>query len=89
MALYPPKGWIIQTSGGNDEDRLPASEADSFVGVWSINHNGDVPPKWTIGGPKGPLWRVKGVALDPKHKSLIVSDMGHNAVMTFYFPEMF
>ena len=86
LALYPPKGWIVQTSGGNDEDRLPASEADSFVGVWSINDNGDVPPRWTVGGPKGVLWRPKGIALDPKHKSMMVSDMGHNSVMTFYFP---
>ena len=32
---------------------------------------------------------LAGVTLDPKNKSLIVSDKRLNAVMTFYFPELF
>jgi hypothetical protein len=32
---------------------------------------------------------VRGVALDVKDKSIIVSDKRLNAVMTFYFPEIF
>jgi hypothetical protein len=87
--VYPPKGEIVIGSGGFDSDRLPESEADGFVGVWSIQDNGDVPPKWTIGGPKGSVWKPRGIAFDPKHKSIMVTDMGLNSVMTFYFPEMF
>lgn len=90
--LYPPKGWIVTSVGSqgrDDGERLAHAEVTSFIGVWSINDNGDVPPKWTVGGPKGAVWQPKAIALDPKNKSLIVSDMGLNAVLTFFFPEMF
>ena len=33
--------------------------------------------------------KPRGVAFDPKHKEVIVSDMRLNAVLTFYFPEIF
>jgi len=35
------------------------------------------------------LRMVRGVNLDPKNKSVIVTDKRLNAVLTFYFPEMF
>jgi hypothetical protein len=92
IAVYPPKGWILASPGSSRSggmERLQQSEADTFVGVWSINDNGDVPPKWTIGGPKGAVWKPMGIALDPKHKSIMVSDTGLNGVLTFYFPEIF
>ncbi len=72
--------------GPSDNDL--ASDTD-FVGVWSIEDNGDVPPRWTIGGPKGTLVHVHGVALDPKNKSVIINDKRLNAVLTYYFPEIF
>jgi hypothetical protein len=31
----------------------------------------------------------RGIALDPKNKAMMVSDKRLNAVLTFYFPEMF
>ena len=62
---------------------------DGFVGVWSINDNGNVPPRWTIGGPHGALQMVRGVAVNPKHKELVVTDKRLNAILTFYFPELF
>jgi len=61
----------------------------SFVGVWSISDDGDVPPRWKIGGPKSTLKNPRGVALEPKHKELIVADMRLNAILTYYFPEIF
>ena len=61
----------------------------TFVGIWSVNDNGDVPPRWAIGGPKSTLKKPRGVALDPKNKELIVTDMRLNSVLTYYFPEMF
>jgi hypothetical protein len=35
------------------------------------------------------MWRSAGVVLDSKHKELIVADMRLNAVLTYYFPEIF
>ena len=60
------------------------------MGVWSINDNGDVPPKcWVIGGPHGILQMPRGIALDVKNKNMLVSDKRLNAVLTFHFPEIF
>ncbi len=87
MALYPKNGYIVIaqiTDGG-----IPEPEG-TFVGVWSINDNGDVPPRWKIEGkPSNVMKKPRGVTLNPKNKEVIVSDMRLNAVLTFYFPEMF
>lgn len=83
--MYPPKGWLIASDRG--EGDLVSDVA--YVGVWSIEDNGDVPPRWKIGGPNGVLKMPRGIALDPKNKSVLVSDKRLNAVMTFYFPEFF
>jgi len=87
MQIYPKNGYIVIsqiTNGG-----IPEPEG-TFVGVWSINDNGDVPPRWKIDGkPSNIMKKPRGVALDPKHKEVIVSDMRLNAVLTFYLPEMF
>ena len=87
IAVYPPKGAILVPVRGPSDNDL-ASDTD-FFGVWSIQDNGDVPPRWTIGGPKGSLVHVHGVALDPKNKSVIITDKRLNAVLTFSFPEIF
>jgi hypothetical protein len=71
---------------------VPAGELASdraFVGVWSINDSGDVPPRWTVGGPFGVLRNPRGVAVDAAHKTLLISDKYLNGVLTFSFPEMF
>lgn len=86
MQVYAPKGWIVATMPGEGGEQEPEG---IFVGVWSIHDNGDVPPRWKIGGPKSTLKKPRGVALDPKHKEMIVADMRLNAVFTFYFPEIF
>jgi len=86
IAVYPPTGKIIvNVSAGYG---VLASD-ECFVGIWNIQDNGDVPPQWTIGGPRGILQQPRGVTLDPKNRSLIVSDKRLNAVLTFYFPEIF
>ncbi len=84
VEVYPPRGLILVTVPGRGR-----SSDDSFVGVWSIEDKGNVPPRWTIGGPKGMLRQVRGVALDPKNKSVIITDKYLNAVLTYYFPEIF
>lgn len=86
MQVYPPKGWIIATQPGRGDAQEPEG---AFVGVWSIHDNGDVPPRWMLRGSKSLLVKPRGVTLDPAHKELIVADMRLNAVLTYYFPEIF
>jgi len=86
LQVYSPKGWIIAAQAGTHDEQEPE---DGFVGVWSVNDNGDVPPRWRIERGKSTLMKPRGVVLDPKHRELIVSDMRRNAVLTFYFPEIF
>jgi hypothetical protein len=85
--VQPTGGWIVITQitdGG-----IPEPEG-TFVGVWSINDNGDVPPRWKIEGKASNIMKKpRGVTLNPKNKEVIVSDMRLNAVLTFYFPEIF
>ena len=84
LTNYPPKGWILAgVKVGGRHDAL------DFVGVWSIHDNGDVPPRWTVGGPNGLLGDVRGVAVVPKSKNLIIADKTLNAVLTFHVPEIF
>ena len=96
FALWAPRGLVIGTTSaygmpGETENRgtgFGADPSSGFVGVWSILDDvGDVPPRWTI---VHNIYRdARGVALDPKNKTLIVSDKGLNAVMTYSFPEIF
>ncbi|MCH8269301.1 MAG: hypothetical protein IH846_17505 [Acidobacteria bacterium] len=89
--VYPPRGLVfvsVPGPGTGPGERI-ASDA-SFVGVWNIlQDQGDVPPRWKIGGPKGLLRQPRGVTYDAKNKTVIVSDKYLNAVMTYYFPEIF
>ena len=91
FVVYPAKGWIVSTSrwsgrsGGGGE----LANDDGFVGVWSIHDNGDVPPRWILGGPNGIFQQTRNLVLDPKHQSLLIADKRLNSVLTFFFPEMF
>lgn len=86
MQVYSPGGWLVVTQPGRADVQEPEG---AFVGIWSIYNDGDVPPKWVIGGPKSKLKKPRGVALNPKNKEMIVADMRVNAVFTFHFPELF
>jgi hypothetical protein len=84
VAIYPPtKMFLVGVNAGGDPS--PAS----FVGAWSENDNGDVPPHFTVGGPNLILRQVRGVTLIPKAKNVVISDKYVNAVMTFSLPELF
>jgi hypothetical protein len=84
MAVYPPRKLIVV---GVPDGQTTSPE--NFVGVWSELDNGDVPPRWMIGGPNSVLRQVRGLTLDPKNKNVIISDKYINAVLTFNFPEIF
>ena len=86
LQLRVHNGWIVASQPGRVDMQEPEG---AFVGIWSIYDNGDVPPRWKIGGPKSTLKKPRGIALNPKDKELIVADMRLNAVLTFYFPEIF
>jgi hypothetical protein len=88
FTIYPPKGKILVPIRGAITTNAMFAP-DSFVGVWNITDNGDVPPQWTIGGPRGAFEMVRGVTLNPKYKEVIVSDKRLNAVLTFSFPALF
>ena len=81
-----PNGWIVAAQPSGRDEQEPEG---TFVGVWSVKDNGDVPPRWKIGGPKSTLKKPRGVAVNPKNKELIVADMRLNSVLTYYFPEIF
>ena len=84
MAVYPPRELYLVGVPSSQN-----SSPNNFVGVWSERDNGDVPPRWMIGGPNSVLRQVRGLTLDPKHKSVIVSDKYLNSILTFSFPEIF
>ena len=87
MAVYPPRKLLIATQPGPVEEMEPAG---AYVGIWNIDDNGDVPPRWKITpSAKSAMKKPRGVVLDPKHKELIIADMRLNAVLTYYFPEIF
>ena len=87
MQVYPKGGWIVVA---HIADGAAPEPQGAFVGIWSINDSGDVPPRWKIDAKSvNGLKKPRGVALNPKTKELIVSDMRLNAVLTYYFPEMF
>jgi hypothetical protein len=88
MQAYPEKGWIIVAVSGPDWGYKSGSFTP-FVGIWSIHDRGTVAPRWKLGGPKSTLQRPRGVALIPHRKEMIISDMRQNAVLTFFFPEIF
>jgi hypothetical protein len=83
IAVDSEGGWIFVT--------LPGTIAHpyGYVGVWSIDDNGPVPPRYRIGGPDGSLRMPRGVVLDRKNQSVIVSDKKLNAILTFRIPEIF
>jgi hypothetical protein len=87
MAIYPPKKLIVAAMPGHVERMEPP---EAFLGIWSYDDNGDVPPKWKIPvGAKTTLKKPFGVVLNPKNKEIIISDMRVNGVLTFSVPEIF
>src|SRR5581483_4414461 len=59
LQAYPPRGWIVAAQ--STDTRTP-EPGDTFIGVWSIHDNGDVPPRWRLGGPKSGIKKPRGVA---------------------------
>ena len=62
-----------------------ADEAQTFIGVWSIDDDGDVPPRYTIG--HNIFKELRNLAVDPKHKTVMAADKTNNDITTFDFHE--
>jgi hypothetical protein len=60
-------------------------EASTYVGVWSIDDSGDVPPRYTIAHDV--LKEFRNFAVNPKNREIMISDKSNNAIFTFSFPE--
>lgn len=86
IQVIPERELFVATQPGTGDALEPEG---AFVGIWSIHDDGDVAPRWMIGGPDSRLKKPRGVALDPENKEVIVADMRLNAVLTYYFPEIF
>jgi DNA-binding beta-propeller fold protein YncE len=59
------------------------------IGMWSLDDDGDVPPKWAVAGDHTTLKTPFAVALNPEHKEIYVTDMGLNGLVIFSAPEIF
>jgi DNA-binding beta-propeller fold protein YncE len=89
IVVYPPTRSIVVTSSAEGETDPVSGDVipQPYVGVWSEDDNGDVAPRYTIA--KGFLYIPRGLTLDPKKKTVIVSDKLKNSVMTFSLPELY
>jgi len=76
----------------NVEDPRPSPwdpNKTGFIGVWSIDDNGDVPPRGVIKGPATGLVWPAGVAINAKHQEIYAIDSVSNALFMFKMPEFF
>ena len=93
IVVYPPTHKVVLTTapgpggqiGNRDETGEP--QATAYVAVFDQDDTGDVAPLWTLA--KGHLFMPRGLTLDAKRKTVIVSDKFKNSVMTFSLPEMY
>jgi DNA-binding beta-propeller fold protein YncE len=60
-----------------------------FIGVWSVDDNGDVPPRGVIKGPASGLVWPAGVAINPASHEVYAIDSVSNALFAFNTPEFF
>lgn len=80
VTVDPDRGLVFVVQLGNNT---------GYVGVWSVEDSGNVPPRFVIGGPNGTLFDPRGVVLDAKNRSVLVSDKQLNAVLTYHVPHVF
>lgn len=60
-------------------------DAAMFIGVWSIDDDGDVPPRYTIGHDT--FMEFRNFAVNGKTKEVMMSDKTRNSIFTYSFPE--
>ena len=65
------------------------SSAAGFIGAWSVNDDGNVPPRLIIRGPSIGATGFAGVAFSQKHGELYGVSGGLNGFTTYVVPEFF
>jgi hypothetical protein len=91
------RGLIFATVKNNFEnydieDERPSPwnpDKTGFIGVWSIDDNGDMAPRGVIKGPATGLIWPAGVAINPKNNEVYTIDSVSNALFMFHMPELF
>ncbi len=87
MQMIPQRKLIVAAMPGINDDMEPEG---AFLGVWSENDNGDVPPLYKIPTTlRTKLKKPFGVVLDHKNKEVIISDMRNQGVLVYSAPEIF
>lgn len=86
MAIYPEGKLLFAAMPGIQSYMEPPRV---FLGMWSLDDDGDVAPKWAIAGDRTMMGKTFGVALNPEHKEVYVSDMRRHGILTYFVPEVF
>jgi hypothetical protein len=98
--VVSPKGWILIPGsanegaggrgggGGEGGEGQERGQPNRVIKIWSVNDNGDVPPRWIFGGPKSKL-AGNDLALNPKAKEVIALTGDQNGIAGFFLPEVF
>ena len=90
IVVHPPTHSVVVTSSAGQGQRDPVTQGPGAERVRRSVERGrqrDVAPRWTVA--KGYLYMPRGLTLDPKKKTVIVSDKYMNSVMTFSLPELY
>jgi hypothetical protein len=79
----------LRAMGDRDEERRSGNLFDKagFIGVWSIDDDGNVPPRMIIRGPNIGAGGFSGVAFDARHHE--VYGIGDNGYFAWLVPEFF
>lgn len=86
MAINPASRLIFVAMPGIQSYMEPPR---FFVGMWSLDDDGDEAPKWAITGDKTTMGKTFGIALNPVNKEIYVSDMRRHGILTYSVPEAF
>jgi len=89
---HPPYALEMPRKDLPPDTDLPSpwnTGAPGFVGMWSIDDNGDVPPRGIIKGSGSFLVHPAGVAIDPQAGEVFVTDGVRNGLFTFLAPKFF
>lgn len=89
---HPPYALEMPRKDLPPDTDLPSpwnTGAPGFVGMWSIDDNGDVPPRGIIKGAGSLLVHPAGVAIDPQGGEVFVTDGVRNGLFTFLAPKFF
>ena len=92
--VISPKGWILiggsanQGARGGGEQGQESGEPNGVIRIWSVNDNGNVPPRWIVGGPRTKM-NGDNLALNPNAKEVIVHKGDQNGMAGYSLPEIF